>query len=333
MNGATLVFGHAKVGSRLNIGSTGVVTIANSSSSLRLTAFPHMISGGLINGIGVLAADGNSALHGYGAISAPIDFDDNADLKATGGTLAVNGAIIDVDELGTADGSGDLNVTSPWNTSVASALQLEGGQVRGQTITNDGLIRGYGLVAANQVVNNGTIAALGGTLVLDRPGAAGFDWDGATDNGTLQAVAGDLTLRATSNTTFGGSISIGGPFELFVDSFEIDHDASSSMTLEGGVYRSTAVQRFGGALFAESGVSEIDAPSSFLLTSVNDIDATLRLRRNTSVAAGANFHGIGTLVNLDGATLTVNNGAIIGVTLENKGKLVLGASPGPGGGR
>jgi hypothetical protein len=46
------------------------------------------------------------------------------------------------------------------------------------------------------------------------------------------------------------------------------------------------------------------------------------------IAAGSTFAGAGTLINLNGATLTIENGANIDVRLANQGALELGASPG-----
>ena len=55
-------------------------------------------------------------------INTPIDFDDAADLKADNGILTVNGLIIDVNVLGTADADGTLNIPTAWNTGTASRL-------------------------------------------------------------------------------------------------------------------------------------------------------------------------------------------------------------------
>ena len=63
-----------------------------------------------------LGADTGKALHGFGTINADIDFDGTANLRADNGTLTINGIIIDVSVLGTADADGVLNIPAAWNT-------------------------------------------------------------------------------------------------------------------------------------------------------------------------------------------------------------------------
>jgi hypothetical protein len=47
-----------------------------------------------------------------------------------------------------------------------------------------------------------------------------------------------------------------------------------------------------------------------------------------TIESGATFTGTRTLINLNGATLTIQNGAMVDVPIVNQGTLVLGASPG-----
>ena len=127
MNGTINHTGDGRVDARLDIGSTGVVNILTAAEPLRLsggdnTTTPNTISGGTINGPGILGADTGTALHGHGTIGADVDFDGTANLKADNGVLSliVGTAILDVNEIGTADADGVLAVASPWNTNVTS---------------------------------------------------------------------------------------------------------------------------------------------------------------------------------------------------------------------
>ena len=329
LNGSLVVDGQGAVGARLNIGQTGVVTIGV-GDVLSLLEFPNTINGGTINGPGTLNAVTNSALFGFGVINAPIDFDGNSDLRAQDGLLTVNGLIIEVGEIGTNNNAGILNVPNPWNTNVANSVQMAGGELRGATITNDGLIDGFGLVSVDQLFNNGTIAASSQTLTLDRRNTPnGYDWDGAADTGTLNAQLGDMTLVATSAATFNGDMNIDEGHVLFVDGFPMELDAASQITFRGGVYRANFPQTFEGRIDTDVlTVAEIDAPGTFAAGSQLVIDATLQLRQSMTIAQGAAVTGLGTITNLSGATLTIANAVDVDLTLDNRGTLALGASPG-----
>ena len=148
MNGTINHTGTGRTNARLDIGPTGVVNIQTAGQPLRLNggnlaSNPNTIAGGVINGPGILAADAGRTLRGFGTIGADIDFDGVSNLMADNGVLSitVGTAILDVGTIGTADTDGVLAVGSPWNTNVTSTVQLNGGEVRGAPITNDGLFR------------------------------------------------------------------------------------------------------------------------------------------------------------------------------------------------
>ena len=142
---------------------------------------PNTIAGGTINGPGYLGIDGTTALHGFGTINA--DLGAHGILKADNGVLNFNGALLfdglDDPDLGTADSDGILNMTNAWNTDHTESVELQGGELRGATITNDGTngINGHGLLSA-RVINNTRIDAEGGTLIVETA-ANDNDWDGA----------------------------------------------------------------------------------------------------------------------------------------------------------
>ena len=165
LSGLANVEGNNVMSARLDLLTGGTVSIA-SGGSLRLDggsiAVPNTIDGGRILGAGELRAPNNHALIGAGTIATNIDFDGNAELRADGGTLRINGTIGDVGVIGTASPTGQLNVVNPWNTAVAERVELLGGLVTGAAITNDGHITGHGAVVVAGLANSGSIAAGGG---------------------------------------------------------------------------------------------------------------------------------------------------------------------------
>jgi hypothetical protein len=134
LNGVLLVTGDVRTDARLQI--EGTVSINTPGEPLRLsggnlTDQPNTIVSGTIHGPGILGADAGTMLRGNGVINANIDFDGSAELLADGGTLTVNGALLDANIVGTLDNDGILNVTNPWNMSgTVGLVRLQGGELR-----------------------------------------------------------------------------------------------------------------------------------------------------------------------------------------------------------
>ena len=335
MNGTMNHVGTGRTNARLDIGSSGIVNIQTAGQPLRLnggnnTANPNTIAGGTINGPGILAADTNRALHGFGTISADIDFDGTADLMADNGVLSltVGTAILDVNVIGTADADGVLAVGSPWNTNVAGSVVLNGGEVRGAPITNDGIagINGFGLLSA-PVNNNTRIDAELGTLIVQTPGDNN-EWDGLANTGSLNAISGNLEVRDNASFLYNGAVLANTGREVFANGFELEFDPSSTLTLNGGRYRSTHATDFGGTVTVGAGGSEISIAGTarFEATSSSNIVGTLKLSNPvTQIDAGATFAGGGTLVNTGGSSnLRLQDGADVDVLVENQGTLIIG---------
>lgn len=326
--------GDGRVDARLDIAASGIVNINTAGEPLRLsggnnTTTPNRISGGSINGPGILAADAGSALHGFGTIAADVDFDGSANLKADDGVLSltVGTAIVDVNEIGTADADGVLAVASPWNTNATSSVELNGGQVIGAAITNDGIngINGQGLVAA-PVNNNSRIDAEGGVLIVQTPGNNN-DWDGVANTGSLNAESGNLELRDNAGFAFNGTVRAEAGREAFANGFELEFEPASVLALNGGRYRTTGNNRFGGSMNVGPGTADLVVSGTATLesTSTTTITGTLRLNNPaTQIDAGATFAGGGTLLNTASNTLRIQDGADVDVLLENRGDLVIG---------
>jgi hypothetical protein len=336
MNGTINHVGDGRTNARLDIGSTGVVNIQTAGQPLRLnggnnTTNPNTISGGTISGPGILGADSGRALHGFGTISADIDFDGAANLKADNGILSitVGTAIVDVDTIGTADTDGILAVGSPWNTNVAATVRLNGGELRGAPITNDNAtgINGFGLVSA-AVNNNSRINAEGGTLIVETPANIN-EWDGIANTGLLRASSGNLEIRDNAAFLFNGAVQANAGFDVYANGFQLQFAPASTLTLNGGRFRSTHATNFGGTINVGAGTAEISLAGTARLeaTSVSNLVGTLRLTSpTTQVDSGAAFAGGGTLLNTAGKNLQLQDGANVAVLVENQGTLVIGSA-------
>ncbi|MEO2049961.1 MAG: PEP-CTERM sorting domain-containing protein [Pirellulales bacterium] len=315
LNGGTLNINDAAEDFRMN-GGTQAVGSTNE------------ISGGTINGPGELQIGSLRALRGNGTINAQVDGDGSSQLIASGGTLSVNGGIQDIGTIGTSGAGAVLLVTDPWETLATDAVVLNQGSIQGSTITNNGAngIAGNGTVFSR--VNNNTLIQANGLLVVDNNTT---DWDGSADTGTLRANNGTLELRDNASFLFNGTVeaNIG---TVHASGFELEFDPASVLRLSKGTYSSDTATDFGGnieVLAGASSVIQVTASSTFENTSSTVLNDMLRLEDGHSfVEVGAAFVGGGTLLNSGSHVLTLEDGANVGVLVENDGLLTLGASPG-----
>ncbi|NOZ39484.1 MAG: PEP-CTERM sorting domain-containing protein [Planctomycetes bacterium] len=316
LNGGTLNINDVAEDFRMNGGS-------------QIVGSTNEISGGTINGPGELQIASGRALRGNGTINAQVDGDGTAELIASAGTLMVNGGIQDIGTIGTSGGAAVLHVTDPWNTNVTQAVVLDRGRIQGSTITNDGVngIVGRGSVIA-RVNNNSLIQANGGTLVVENNLN---DWDGSANTGTLRASNSTLELRDNASFLFNGTVEANSG-TVFASGFELEFDPGSMLRLSNGTYRSGTATDFGGdieVLAGATSIIQVTASSTFENTSTTTLGDTLRLENGQSfVEVGATFVGGGALFNAGGHVLTLEDGANVGVLVQNEGRLALGASPG-----
>jgi hypothetical protein len=336
MNGTINHNGDGRTNARLDIGSTGVININTAGEPLRLnggndTINPNTIAGGTIQGPGILAADGGRALHGFGTISTAVEFP-SANLKADNGILNVSGAIASVRIFGSADADGILNVMNPWNTAATVTVSLDGGELRGATVTNGGAsgINGHGLVSA-RVLNDTRIDAEGtGTLVVETA-ANNNDWDGA-GAGQLNAISADLEVRDNAAFLFTGTVSVNAGRTVFANGFELEFDPGSTLSLASGAhYRSTNATDIGGSVFVSAGTAFLDNGGTTVFESGSATTLMGNLQLNnpaTTIQAGATFSNGGRLINSATRTLRLLDGADVAVLVENQGTLEIGSSPG-----
>jgi hypothetical protein len=320
----------------------GSTTLIDELTDLRLsggnlTTDPNRIEGGTITTsvggflAGFLKADGGSALHGYGTLDRLIvDFDDSANLLADDGMLTLdNVAIADVNVLGTADSYGILNILDNWNTGTnIASVEMQGGEIRGGTITNDNPtgISGHGRISA-RVINNTRIDAVGGPFLRVDTAGDDNDWDGTTNAGSLNAVTADLQLFDASGSSFpfSGTVSASNGYRVSAGGFELDFQPGSALVLTGGTYTSSLDTHVGGAVVVNAGAdSRIILTFNTLYlesTSTTTLNGNLQLSwaSNAVVRAGATFSGGGALMVVDGAGLFPDNAANINVLIDNAG--------------
>jgi fibronectin-binding autotransporter adhesin len=338
LNGTVNVAGDVRVTARVDIG--GTININTAGEPLRLgggdgVIDPNRLEGGTISGVGNLGADAGESLHGFGTINTNIAFDGTADLRASGGTLTINGPILSVGTIGTANNTGVLNVVNAWETDGGpggsiGGVNLVGGILQGGQITNDNPlgILGRGTISSLVVNNTKLVASFGGTLVV-QTASNNNDWDGATNTGQLNAATGNLEIRDNLAFNFQGSANVSSNRELFVNGFPLNWEPGSSLNLgSGSRLRATASSNFGGTMTVAAGDMAEIFTSVFVFEATSDVTISGTLLMNTAatqIDAGATFGGTGTLrVPESSSNLRVQDGADVDVLIQNGGLLLIG---------
>ena len=322
-------------GGDVNINDTnGPIDIVNDDGRLLLGGGNHTpgntneIAGSTVSGIGELQMGTGRALRGHGTIDTAIRGFGGAQLIAEGGTLNVNGGVLDMGTLGTDGAAAVLNITDAWNTNVADDVILNGGVLQGANIENDNAngIEGEGEITA-RVSNNTLIKAQNGTLVVNNPLT---DWDGGSESGVLRANSGVLELQDDSSFPFDGSV-IASSGTVFANGFSLNFKPGSTLSLSKGVFQSTAGTNFGGTITANGPFARlaVSGDATFQTTSSTTLNGDLDLENtNTIVEAGASFAGVGNLINAENKILSLESAATIGVSVINRGNFQLGSDTG-----
>ena len=332
MNGTMNIAGDGQSDARIILGSGGQINLNNINEPLRLgggnLTTTNRIEGGTISGPGRVGMEFSRALVGYGTINSDIQFFNSGNrVTADDGTLTINGAFIGGGgSTGTEDADGILDVTNPWSTSGFVNVRLQGGEIRGALITNNGTqgILGNGLLAARVSNNTRITAQSGGTLVVQTSGNNN-DWDGAANNGQLIADSADLEIRDNSTFLFAGSVTAESGREVFANGFELEFEPASTLTLNRGTYRSTNATDFGGTMSVGAGgpsTLAISGTAIFESTSTTTLTGNLRLDNSvTRIQSGASISGGGELTNLSGRNLSLDAGAVVSTVVANEGDL------------
>lgn len=310
----------------------GSITNINSSSSLRLDGGTlgamNSITGGTIQGAGTLKSSAGHGLWGFGTIATSVAFA-TGELRADGGTLNVNGAVTSVGVIG-AQPTGTLKFALPFNTSVATRLDLSGGTVTGATITNTKETRGFGSITTSAFVNNGSINVTGGTLVINT--TASPDLDGTTETGALLVAGGDLVVVNAPADTFNGiaTISQNRTMEL-QGGWTLG--AGGTLNLQGNLLIPSTVRApsqtiAGNVTMPPGGVGRFDAKTTFASGASVQLaqpNNQIELLQDGTVNTGAVITGTGTLKNTSGARLRLLHGSVVDARVENSGTLDIGS--------
>ena len=292
-------------------------------------ADPNRIHGGLIAGSGVLNAFDNG-LYGYGVVAPDLNFTGGADLYADGGRLQIQGAIQSADLVG-AKSSGILSLSQTLDTSNVEAIEMEGGSIIGADIHNNGITRGFGTIASNGFVNDGFLTATGGgQLIIDTVTTP--DLDGASGNGIMQALSGDLVIVG-SVAPFQGSASVAAGMTMeFQQNWELASDGS--LLLQGSGSETAVLAGSEAKLLGQVtvvGPSRIASPVVFSAgsqTSLNGSNSDLRLDNTSVINPEAAFSGTGRVSNLDGSTTILGDGVVVDARFSNQGALLFLSGPG-----
>jgi hypothetical protein len=246
---------------------------------------------------------------------------------ADNGTLAIDGSFISLGQIGTNDSDGTLDVVNAWNTDTAEELRLNGGEVTGGGITNDGTTIGHGLVTSSSFVNNSTLTADGGTLTLDTGSFP--DLDGSSETGTVNALDSSVEVlnAATGNFVFDGTLNVGVGQMFRLSARGLTN--SGVVNLTNGTVAATDFSQDAQLNVSAGGPSRLEAPGiDFEWGSTSTVEDDLELMGSTDIYAGAVFAGSGQLVVPAGAMLSLKDGSFVGVGIENNGQVVVGSSPG-----
>lgn len=339
--GTVHVIGDVRTTSRVHIG--GTVEIQTAAKPFRLSGGDltdvNTLVGGTINGPGILGADNLSSLFGHGTINSNIDFDSNADLLADNGTLTINGSVLDARYFGTNDADGILEVTNAWNSNTVTGVSMNGGELKGGILTNDGAggIAGYGLVSS-RVNNNSLVSANNGaTPLIAQTSGNDNDWDGTSEAGRLQANTGGLLeIRDNQTFLFNGTLNALNGGTVFANGFALYLQTASTLSLtNNGTFKQSAgiLNIINGTVTIGAGTSTLRTEGasggfsfsggSATLTGHLQLDNPLTVITNT-----ATFSGAGRLINLPGRLLAPTDTATINVLVENRGILAPGGGTG-----
>lgn len=301
-----------------------------------------------LDGQATFAADADLDLNGASALiingqttvnQSVIDLDSNSAMNVTVGTaglLTLNVDKIDDDSPAGFNrnmniaGTLEANVTGGWTAD--GDVQLAGGRLTGSQINNDGTVRGHGTIDASGLINDGTIAAEGGTLLLDSPSNT-FDLDGAGNGGVLNAVDGNLDVRE-GNVTFEGTLNVGSGRSFTTDGYLILNDVIGPGTthVSGGTIYTDGGMSFRAKMVVDTAPSALvggtDSISEFHFrpgshTTVNT-ELTLESNYRTLFYSGATIVGTGRLINPQHKVLVLFGGIDTDVAVRNEGWFALG---------
>ena len=320
------VDGNAAFYARMDLNSTGEIFLADSSSELAIaggTDIPNRLFGGRISGPAgsKISMPTGKVLSGRGVIGTNVDFPSGTELTATDGVLTLSGRIVSMGKIGTVGDSAVLNVSRPWSTSIADELVLDGGEVRGNTITNDGTTHGSGFIKSNQFINTGQLSSTG-VLEIEtiEPVRLG------EKAGVVNAIDGDLLVRSSLASPFEGQLNIDASrLATFFAGFHLAQNGELNMTGKISAGALNGATNLDGRITID-GRANIDgsAGAPFRITNTATIqleeDSLLRLNDST-IQAGVKIFGEGAIETIAGQKIVLEDGVIAPVAFSNRGTL------------
>jgi hypothetical protein len=356
--------GNALVADVIDIGSDGTLELSGSGVIARVDTDMTIGTGGILRASGagaktlifsdiessLLVNDGTISVNGggiftltTGATGAGAGFDldgvGNGVIEIDAGATLIIDAPLSDDFNGTmniGDG-GDtavLNMIQPWindGTANPGEIVLNNGQITGEQLNNQGIIRGHGTITTTSFDNSGgTVSAEGGTLVFDTwPFTAALtlssgsvvnalegDILNATTGGPIRFLSGQLNVgtgrefRARSGigryrVLSGGLVNLTGGSIVTVDGFGTSVDGTIHV-MAGSESRIEITGVVGRNIFEAGTVI---------------LDGDLRVIRDTVVLEDTVFTGGGTLI-IDSVTFfdsDPNGVTTIGTDVLNEG--------------
>lgn len=298
------------------------------------------ITGGELNAVGGdIEASGQAHFNNFVTLGPGVDvtlsananLEFNAATTINGGDYTIaDGAILEFDAETTVEsanfiisGNGraqfDAATTYSFNTDITSTglIQQNADATIIGSMTVDGGRFDLDGASGNSTINIGN-SANNGNLILN---VDGVDSSNNVFNGTIETnqagIVGGLTINLTDPNdawTMAGTLNLHGGNPLFLPT----RVAGSRMVVTGEINLTNRVR--------------IAADTDFEANAtVNAIvfNSELHVSGATTIAAGADFNGLMTMVNTASGDLTLAHGASIPfVILENNGTLRIGNSPG-----
>jgi hypothetical protein len=338
---ANIVGGASRWSARTTVGANPAEIAIDAISILQLTggtsSNPNRIEGGGITGLGELQLGPSTGLVGYGQIDANVNFSgvDRFLLAADMNELIVNGTIIDVGRIGTANTGGKLRFGQPFNVAIADALELSGGIVTGMALSNNGgLTRGFGMITTQQFAQNagGTVSADGGLLTIDVTAP-----QLAVTQGTLNAIHGNLAIADPLNGPFTGIVNVGpgrtvdfqGDWTLSAATGIVNLSGGTTLANQAAVQGATIVNNGANVNVTREAVfRDFVRFGQFATVNIPTAADTLRLEGEGEIPfAGANtavLQGMGTLATEPSATLFIGSAVnSIRTNVRNGGTILM----------
>ncbi len=209
---------------------------------------------------------------------------------------------------------------SSWLMSGTMNLNNTGGgtpTVNGSPVRVDDTINVTGGLAEI----NATTTLLGGSINIANGSTLQQDGSFTQQGGVVEVAAGGVVH-------FNGTTTFENATQLIVDGTA---ELNAATTISGGTYGGNGVLRQDGEATIVAN-TKLGMDTHFRNGSRTTINAAteLALANSGVVRSGADFLGSGKLRNLSGSTLSLEDGAEVGVLLDNDGTLLIGNSPGTG---